>query len=43
VELPIENGQASVQMEVHASVMIEQRAPYFCDARLASFTVDVTA
>lgn len=41
--LPTENGRASMQMEVHASVTIEQRAPYFCDARMTPFTIEVTA
>ncbi len=42
VSFPIENGQALVVLELHATVTIEQRAPYFCDARMAPFTVEVT-
>ena len=41
VALPITNGSAELELELHASIQIEQVPPYFCDARMAPFIVEV--
>ena len=41
VDVPVENGAAVLVLELHASVAIEQRAPYFGGARFAPFEIEV--
>lgn len=43
VPLTVTDGRAEVEFELYESVTIEQRPPYFCDARMSPFTVEVTS
>lgn len=40
--LPITEGRSELEFELHDSVTIEQRPPYFQDARFSRFTIEVT-
>lgn len=39
--LPITNGTAVLQLELHTSIAVRQQPPYFADARLGAFTIEV--
>jgi hypothetical protein len=41
VSLPIANGEAVLPIELHAPIDIRQQPPYFTDARLAPFVIQV--
>jgi hypothetical protein len=41
VSLPISDGTATLQLDLFASVLIVQQAPYFCDARMEPFQIEV--
>ena len=42
VVLPVANGRTELHLELHASITIEQRPPYLCDARMSPFTLEIT-
>lgn len=42
VSLPFENGTATLQLDLYASASIAQQPPYFCDARMEPFEIEVT-
>jgi hypothetical protein len=42
VSLPFENGTASLQLDLFASVSVTQQTPYFCDARMEPIEIEVT-
>jgi hypothetical protein len=43
VPLAITNGSASFVIELFASAKVRQQPPYFCDARMEPFEIEVTA
>jgi hypothetical protein len=43
VPLPITNGIASLVIELFASAKVKQQPPYFGDARMKPFEIEVTA
>jgi hypothetical protein len=43
VPLTITNGKATLEIELFASATVKQQPPYFCDARLDAFTIEVTS
>lgn len=43
VALPITDGRASLVMELFASAKFKQQPPYFCDARMEPFEIEVTS
>lgn len=43
VPLPIIDGTATLVIELFASASIRQQPPYFCDAPLEPFHIEVTA
>lgn len=43
VTLPIIDGTAVLVLQLYVSIVIQQRAPYFCDARMAPLHLEVTA
>jgi len=43
VPLTITNGSASLVIELFASAKVKQQPPYFCDARMEPFEIEVTS
>jgi len=43
VPLSITNATASLVIELFASAKVKQQPPYFCDARMEPFEIEVTA
>jgi hypothetical protein len=43
VPLAITNGTATLTIELFASASVKQRPPYFCDARMEPFEIEVTS
>lgn len=42
VPLPIIDGTATLVVELFASATVTQKPPYFCDARMDAFRIEVT-
>lgn len=43
LSLPFENGTATLQIDLFASGTVTQMPPYFCDARMDPFEIEVTS
>jgi hypothetical protein len=43
VSLPMVNGTTTLQLDLFASALITQQPPYFCDARMQPFEIEVTS
>jgi len=43
ISLTITEGTATLALELFASALVSQRPPYFCDARLEPFEIEVAS